>query len=344
MSDNADESDTLIVIHICFTVNFAFLVIHLGTLIFFKKARRLYGMGYFLGQIFLSMAALLTLVCCSLDKRSLAFVIIPLAANFGYLVNISAQTLTAILTLLFSFQTRSDVNISPPDDADDDIATSITHHHRRNERIGYVRKIWVNAVGFLCIFGLPLIMTMQQSFIPAVDKTPILKVNISGKMIQRDVCSFKPNADTLYFLLIPAVLLLLIQFVVICIALKRCSSSVDSLNKRLKRPQRLMALFKMCLAQLIVWSIALLALITTSNMLWNVFTLCTALQSIFSATVCILSRSVIGAALASKHRANVGSGMGNFPNGLHRSLNDDDLEMLHACKYKLTDDSERFYY
>lgn len=295
-------------------------------------------MGYFLGQIFLNMAALLTLVCCSLDNRSLAFEIIPLAANFGYLVNISAQTLTATITLLFSFQ--NDVTTTPSDETDNIASIS----HRRTIGRGCARKIWVNAVGLFCIFGLPLIMTIQQSFIPAVNKTPILEVNISGKSIRRDVCSFKPNADTLYFLLIPAVVLLLIQFVVICIALKRCSSSVDSLNRRLKRHQRLMALFKMCLGQLVVWGTALLALMTTSNMLWNVFTLCTALQSIFSATVCILSRSVIGAALASKHHANVVSGVINFPNGLHRSLNDDDLEMLHACKYKLTDDSERFYY
>ncbi|KAM3188169.1 hypothetical protein ACTXT7_000833 [Hymenolepis weldensis] len=304
-------------------------------------ARRLYGVAYFLGQIFLSLSALLTLISCSLDHRSLAFEIIPLAANFGYLVNISAQTLSAILTLLFSLQTEVTVTSSP--ETAEEIVAIPRRRIARNEAC--IRRIWVNALALFCIFGLPLSMTLQQSFVSAVNKTSILKVNISGKSIQRDVCSFKPNADTLYFLLTPAVLLLTIQFVVICIALKRCLSSADGINKHLKRHRRLMALFKMCFGQLLVWGTALLALILSSNTLWTIFTLCMALQSIFTATVCILSRSVIGAALASKYRGGGGESGGiNFSNGIHRSISDDDREMLHACQYKLGDENERYYY
>ncbi|VDO07848.1 unnamed protein product [Rodentolepis nana] len=341
MHDHTDELDTYNVIIICFTVSFAFLVIHLITLIFFKKARRLYGIAYFLGQIFLSMAALLTLVSCGLDHKSQAFEIIPLAANFGYLVNISAQTLTAILTLLFTLQTEVTLTSSPG--TGEEIVT--IPRRRIDGNRSCIRRILVNAVALTCIFGLPLCMVLQQSFVPIVNKTSILEVNISGNTVQRDLCSFKPNAETLYFLLTPALLLLIIQIVVISIALRKCSSSVEGINKHLKRHQRLMVLFKMCLGQLLVWSTAVLALIMSSNTLWTIFALSMALESIFSATVCILSRPVIGAILSLKYRGEGDETGGiNFANGIHRSISDDDREILHACQYKLGDDNERYYY
>ncbi|VDM31936.1 unnamed protein product [Hydatigera taeniaeformis] len=305
--------DSFMLTHICFGVNFSFLVIHLVTLISFKKARRFYGVGYFLGQIFLSVSALLTLVCCSLDIESRSFPIILLTANFGYLVNLSAQTLSAIIGFIFSFQ---------PD----------SPHHSAS----CIRKVWVNALALVCIFGVPLSMTIQQSF-PVVNKYTLLDstegLGDSGTIgtvrPQRVACSFVASTDTLYFLLTPAVLLLLIQFVVICIALRRWSTT-DNLSKGMKRQQRLIALLKTCLGQLLVWGTALVALVTASNTLWNVFTLCTALQSIFATMVCILSRSVVGAALASKYRSREG-------------VIGDDREMLDICRYKLDDDNERFY-
>ncbi|CDI97961.1 conserved hypothetical protein [Echinococcus multilocularis] len=339
MDDGADEAafksndtltqrkvfyaDSYMLTHICFGVNFSFLLIHLVTLISFKKARHFYGVGYFLGQIFLSISALLTLVCCSLDIGNRSFAIILLTANFGYLVNLSAQTLSAIIGFIFSFQSDSS--------------------HRS---IGCFRKTWVNAIALVCIFAVPLSMTIQQSF-PVINKSTLLgsadSVGDSGATSavrsQRVACSFVASTDTLYFLLTPAVLLLLVQFVVICVALRRWST-LDNLSKGMKRKQRLIALLKTCLGQLLVWGTALVALLTASNTLWNVFMLCTALQSIFSTMVCILSRSVVGAALASKYRS--GGDITDYPNNVQHSINDD-REMLDLCRYKLGDDSERFY-
>ncbi|KAL5106971.1 hypothetical protein TcWFU_006952 [Taenia crassiceps] len=315
--------DSCMLTHICFGVNFSFLVIHLVTLISFKKARRFYGVGYFLGQIFLSIAALLTLVCCSLDIESRSFAVILLTANFGYLVNLSAQTLSAIIGFIFSFQPHS------------------SHHST-----GCIRKTCVNALALACIFGVPLSMTIQQSF-PVINESTLFSPAesvgdseaTSTVRSQRVACSFVASTDTLYFLLTPAVLLLLIQFVVICVALRRWSTS-DNLNKGIKRQQRLIALLKTCLGQLLVWGTALIALLTASNTMWNIFTLCTALQSIFSTVVCILSRSVVGAALASKYQSR--GGAMNYPNNVQHPSSDE-REMLNACRYKLGDGNERFY-
>eukprot|EP00108_Taenia_solium_P006642 TsM_001080400 transcript=TsM_001080400 gene=TsM_001080400 len=288
-----------------------------------SDARRFYGVGYFLGQIFLSIAALLTLICCSLDVESRGFAIIFLTANFGYLVNLSAQTLSAIISFILSFQPH------PP-------------HYSA----GYIRKTWVNALALVCIFGVPLSMTIQQSF-PVINEPTLLdsaesvgNSEATNKVrSQRVACSFVASTDTLHFLLTPAVLLLLIQFVVVCIALRRWSTS-DNRGKGMKRQQRLIALLKTCLGQLVVWGTALVALLTASNTMWNIFTLCTALQSIFSTVVCILSRSVVGAALASKYRSR--GGAMNYPNNVQHPISDE-RDTLDGCRYKLGDDSERFY-
>lgn len=270
-----------------------------------------------MGQVFLSIAALLTLVCCSLDIESRAFEILLLTANFGYLVNLSAQTLSTLISFLFT-----------------------PHSSNSHHSTGCLRKVWVNALSLLCIFGFPLSLTVRQSY--------GLKSNVSSfeifgeEKLQRVACSFVPSTDALYFLFTPAVLLLLLQFVIICIALKRWSPS-DSLSKGIKRQQRLTALLKTCLGQLLVWGVALIAILTGSNILWNIFTLCTALQSIFITTVCILSRAVVGAALASKYHSGEGN-LSYHASSLHRSISEDDREMLQACQYKLADENERFYY
>lgn len=280
-------------------------------------------MGYFLGQIFLSIAALLTLVCCSLDRESQSFTIILLTANFGYLVNLSAQTLSAIIGFIFSFQSHSP-------------------HHSSS----CVRKTWVNALALVCIFGVPLSMTIQQSFPVTNESTLFDSTETVGNSeptskvrSQRVACSFVASTETLYFLLTPAVLLLLIQFVVICIALRRWSTA-DNLGKGMKRQQRLIALLKTCLGQLLVWGTALVALLTASNTMWNIFTLCTALQSIFTTVVCILSRSVVGAALASKYQSR--EDVMNYPNNVQHSISVE-REILDACRYKSGDGSERFH-
>ncbi|VDD80389.1 unnamed protein product [Mesocestoides corti] len=247
-----------------------------------------------------------------LDIESHAFEASLLIANFGYLVNLSAQTLSAIVLFIMSLQ---------PD-------TSHLSHS------GCCKKTWANALALFCIFGAPASMTIQQLF--AGRKEP----RVTGSMALR-ACSFLPDTSTLYFLLTPAVLLLAIQFIVISVALRRWCPG-DGFGKSFKRQERLVVLLKTCIGELFVWSVALIARVTSSTTFWNIFTLCMALQSIFSTTVCILSRSVIGATLASRYKSSLEPP--SYPNTFPHSTSDDDRYLGHMRQCKLSDDNERFYY
>lgn len=279
------------------------------------QARRLYGIAYLVGQFILSIASLLTLICCSLEVSSWAYRVLLLVANFGYLFNISAQTLSAISSFLYTLPTPSS-NIC--------------------------KKTWTNALALLCILGFPLSMTLQQAFSGPPKRTTHPESGIlthrHGVLYDR-ACSFIPTSATLYYLLMPATCLLLIQLLVICIALRR----QNTLEKGLKVHQRLMVALKTCMAQTLVWGMALAALISGQASLWHIFTLCLALQSIFTTMVCILSRSVIGAALAvrgnSKSNATAESAGHDGCNELTGGV-----RAVQICRYKLNTDDDRYYY
>lgn len=299
----------------------------------------MYGAGYFIGQIFFGIASLMTLICCNLVVENWPFHVVLMIANFGYLFNLCAQGLSTLTAFIVTFNLSNSASRSsriPPQTSDTNLA----------------RKTWVNVISFVCILGFPLGMTIQHAF---EGPSGLARFRQKHGALFGGTCSFLPTATTLYFLLIPATALLLIQLLLICVALRRLETEV-SLEKGLKCQQRLMAALKTCLGQLLTWTMALVAIISSSSAVWHIFALCMAMQSIFSSTVCILSRPVIGAALANRH---VSSGSSGERMIVHKYEDEEEEERegdggrkrrlevdpgIRMWQYKLVDGDDRFTY
>ncbi len=128
-------------------------------------------------------------------------------------------------------------------------------------------------------------------------------LSVNHSVLASTTCNFYPSRNTIQFLFLPALVLLLGQLACLVLALRlvhlwlrRASPDAfaHSLVHARRHQDRLVGVVKTGGTQVVTWSLGLIAIWLASIALWHVFALATALQAMFVATTGLLSREVLG--------------------------------------------------
>lgn len=271
----------------------------------------MYGSRLFASLIFRTTAWLLSFTSCNFSLGGLPFEITVLVANFCYLTSLATETVSIISLCYTSSQLHESCNSSSADgefssSPDTPPSPSSCCPKKRIVRCIDTRSCQVFGSAFFLV-GLPLSMVLQQAF-GSEDVKKLISDQLHVALANYS-CSFYPCWGTIYFLIIPAQLIMVLQLATIAFAfyatqlrlMKRVGKPVDQLII-IEHQDRLWAALKVAFGQMVGWLLAFVSVFYGSASLWHMFTLSSSLHSIFLAVSCILSRAVLCSLQRQHHR------------------------------------------
>ncbi|CAH8291636.1 unnamed protein product [Schistosoma intercalatum] len=289
-NDSRIDSETHTITQICFSLAFCSTLIHLIFILYFKRIRKLYGFCIMIHCLFYSISYLMTLITCSLSKKTnLIHIIFGYLADYCILTTIIMNLKSSLMIVYLLWNRRE----------------NMTCYHGNyqlcnssNVCLNHIKKLCY-IMGHIMVIILPILCIVISIFLFETNNY----ISEDHKEFAVISCNLTPNYGHFYIFFPILFILLLLQFSCILIIIKlligqqqntnHYHDNITTLWKTTNISARFWITLKFTITHSLIWLIAFLALIQASTSIWHVFTLLYSLQAIYITVNCTFTRPVL---------------------------------------------------
>ncbi|CAH8662804.1 unnamed protein product [Schistosoma guineensis] len=289
-NDSRIDSETHTITQICFSLAFCSTLIHLIFILYFTRIRKLYGFCIMIHCLFYSISYLMTLITCSLSKKTnLIHIIFGYLADYCILTTIIMNLKSSLMIVYLLLSRRENTN---------GYHGNYQLCNSSNVCLNHIKKLCY-IMGHVMVIILPILYIVISTFLFETNNY----ISEDHKEFAVISCNLTPNYGHFYIFFPILFILLLLQFSCILIIIKlligqqqntnHYHDSITTLWKTTNISARFWITLKFTITHSLVWLIAFLALIQASISLWHVFTLLYSLQAIYITVNCTFTRPIL---------------------------------------------------